>query len=54
MKFLGVNPQTTIVEYLSEAAKLILYLMKNYKFYTKDKLLYSKSRYRRVSRLRYQ
>lgn len=54
LKFLGVNHHTTLMEYSSEAVKLGLYLMKNYKFFTKDKLLYSKSRYRRVSRLRYQ
>ena len=54
LKFLGVNHHTTLMEYSSEAVKLGLYLMKNYKFFTKDKLLYSKSRYRRLSRLRYQ
>lgn len=54
LKFLGVNHHTTLAEYSSEAVKLGLYLLKNYKFFTKDKMLYSKSRYRRVSRLRYQ
>lgn len=54
LKFLGVNHKTTLVEYSSEAVKLILYLLKNYKFFTKDKLLYNKSCYRSVSRLRYQ
>lgn len=54
LKFLGVNHHTTLMEYSSEAVKLILYLMKNYKFFTKDNLLYDKSKYRRSSRLRYQ
>ena len=54
LKFIGVNHQTTLLEYSSEAVKLVLYLLRNYKFFTKDKLLYNKSRYRRVSRLRYQ
>lgn len=54
IKFLGVNHHTTLMEYSSEVIKLGLYLMKNYKFFTKDNLLYTKSKYRRVSRLRYQ
>ena len=54
LKFLGVNHHTMLAEYSAEAVKLVLYLLKNYKFFTKDKMLYSKSRYRRVSRLRYQ
>lgn len=54
LKFLGVNHHTTAFEYSSEIVKLALYLMKNYKYFTKDKLLYNKSRYRRSSRLRYQ
>ena len=54
LKFLGVNHHTTLMEYSSEVIKLGLYLMKNYKFFTKDNLLYTKSKYRRVSRLRYQ
>lgn len=54
LKFIGVNHQTTLLEYSSEAVKLVLYLLRNYKIFTKDKLLYNKSRYRRVSRLRYQ
>lgn len=53
-KFLGVNHDTTLTEYTSEVVKLGLYLMKNYKFFTKDNLLYTKSKYRRMSRLRYQ
>src|SRR5699024_10790883 len=53
-KFIGVNHHTTLIEYSSEVIKLGLYLMKKYKFFTKDNLLYTKSKYRRMSRLRYQ
>ena len=53
-KFIGVNHYTTITEYGSEVVKLVLYLMKNYKLFTKDKLLYNKSKYRTLSRLTYQ
>ena len=53
-KFLGVQHDTTMTEYASEVVKLGLYLMKNYKFFTKDHLLYSKSKYRTISRLTYQ
>lgn len=54
LNFVGVNHQTTLLEYSSEMVKLGLYLLKNYRFFTKDKLLYSKCKYRRSSRLRYQ
>lgn len=54
LKYLGVNHHTSLMEYSSEAVKLGLYLMQNYKFFTKEDLLYSKSRYRRLFRLRYQ
>ena len=53
-KFVGVHHDTTVLEYASEVVKLGLYLMRNYKFFTKDKLLYSKSKYRTKSRLTYQ
>lgn len=53
-KFIGVNHHTTMVECISEIIKLGLYFMRNYKFFTKDHLLYSKSKYRTISRLTYQ
>lgn len=52
-QFVGVDHSTTLYEYSSEIVKIGLYLMKNYKFFTKDKLTNNNSRYRRLSRLMY-